>query len=86
MTQQDLSPTLALLTGVPIPRNSLGRINLEVVSFLQGGLLDKQLELAALYYNAHQVAGVLKSNLGAEYKHSEFKARLLYVHSTSLRY
>ena len=69
--QQDLGPTLSLLTGVPIPRNSLGSVVPELLA--EGS--EEEL-LAAWVYNAMQVAAVMEKNVQG-YQNSELL--LLYI-------
>ncbi len=54
MSQQDLAPTLSALTGVPIPRNSLGAMVPQMVAFADDQFEEEE-ELAAWMYNAKQV-------------------------------
>ncbi|KAK3820490.1 MAG: hypothetical protein J3R72DRAFT_33533 [Linnemannia gamsii] len=54
VSQVDLVPTLSLLMGLPIPKNSVGQLIPELFSDLTG--LER---LRALQINAYQVAGVL---------------------------
>ena len=54
MSQQDLAPTLSALTGVPIPRNSLGAMVPQMVAFAHDQFEEEE-ELAAWIYNAKQV-------------------------------
>ncbi|KAF9106324.1 major facilitator super transporter protein [Mortierella sp. AM989] len=56
VSQVDLVPTLSILMGLPIPKNSVGKLIPEL-------LLDltESEKLRALQINAHQVAGVLKN-------------------------
>ncbi|KAI8605279.1 hypothetical protein EDD21DRAFT_156427 [Dissophora ornata] len=56
VSQVDLVPTLSLLMGLPIPKNSVGKLIPELFS----GHTDTE-KLRALQINAHQVASVLKA-------------------------
>ncbi|GJJ70235.1 ethanolamine phosphate transferase 2 subunit G [Entomortierella parvispora] len=56
VNQVDLVPTLSLLLGLPIPKNSVGKLIPELFSSYSES--DK---LRALQINGHQVAGVLKA-------------------------
>ncbi len=60
--QQDLVPTLAALTGVPIPQNNIGQI---ITEFLHSKWTraGKVADAEAYWYNAKQVARVLEKNL-----------------------
>ncbi|KAI9287339.1 hypothetical protein BC943DRAFT_319562 [Umbelopsis sp. AD052] len=61
--QIDLVPTLAMLFGLPIPRNSIGKIILEL--FIgQNGLRA----LRALQVNSHQLGDILHAHHGAYYE------------------
>ncbi|CAG8641938.1 6236_t:CDS:2, partial [Paraglomus occultum] len=57
VNQVDLVPTLSYLFGIPIPKNSLGQMLLDVLS--DHDVFD---QLRALQLNAHQIAGILTSN------------------------
>ncbi|KAF8976595.1 major facilitator super transporter protein [Entomortierella lignicola] len=56
VSQVDLVPTLSLLMGLPIPKNSVGKLIPELFSDL-----TEMEKLRALQINSHQVAGVLKN-------------------------
>ncbi|KAI1311058.1 major facilitator super transporter protein [Mortierella claussenii] len=56
VNQVDLVPTLSLLMGLPIPKNSIGKLIPELFSDL-----SEAEKLRALQINAYQVAVVLKS-------------------------
>ncbi|KAG0271384.1 major facilitator super transporter protein [Linnemannia exigua] len=56
VSQVDLVPTLSLLMGLPIPKNSVGQLIPELFS----DLTDLE-RLRALQINAYQVAGVLRN-------------------------
>ena len=59
--QQDLVPTLAYLTGVPIPRNNLGTLLENFIRPSDKVFID---ETSAKYYNAYQLQKVLGRNFG----------------------
>ncbi|CAG8491105.1 2409_t:CDS:10 [Acaulospora morrowiae] len=54
--QIDLVPTLSLLFGIPIPKNNLGKVMLDVLE--DSDPLEK---LRMLQLNAHQLSGVLQT-------------------------
>lgn len=56
--QIDLTSTLAVLLGVPIPQNNLGKI---ISSALIGYSIDERVK--AMQYNAHQLLKVLERNV-----------------------
>ncbi|KAG0052794.1 major facilitator super transporter protein [Gryganskiella cystojenkinii] len=56
VNQVDLVPTLSLLLGLPIPKNSVGKVIPELFSSY-----SESEKLRALQINGHQVAGVLKA-------------------------
>ncbi|KAF9915226.1 major facilitator super transporter protein [Lobosporangium transversale] len=56
VNQVDLVPTLSLLLGLPIPKNSVGKLIPELFS----GLSEAE-KLRALQINAYQMAGVLRA-------------------------
>ncbi|KAF9432011.1 major facilitator super transporter protein [Entomortierella beljakovae] len=55
VSQVDLVPTLSILMGLPIPKNSIGKIIPELLYDL-----SESEKIRALQLNSHQVAGVLK--------------------------
>ena len=56
--QIDITPTLAVSLGVPIPQNSLGMIIVPLLNELRSR--DK---LRAIYSNAKQLIAVLQENI-----------------------
>ncbi|KAF9171773.1 major facilitator super transporter protein [Mortierella sp. AD011] len=56
VSQVDLVPTLSLLMGLPIPKNSVGKLIPELFSDSRG-----EEKLKALQINSYQVAGVLRN-------------------------
>jgi ethanolaminephosphotransferase len=65
--QQDLVPTLSALLGLPIPRNSIGRI----LSELQGIWPDEKSYIHVLARNAQQLWNVAHSVFGTSTAHEE---------------
>ena len=61
----DLAPTLALLMGVPIPKNNLGTILLHTLRDY-----SPREQLHALQLNMHQIYQLLKHNM-AQYERGE---------------
>ncbi|XP_067677597.1 GPI ethanolamine phosphate transferase 2-like [Haliotis asinina] len=66
--QIDVAPTLAALTGIPIPRNNLGEI---VAPTLVGYSLEDKVRLMQL--NAHQVSGLLERNVADVEKETGYR-------------
>ena len=56
--QIDITPTLALALGVPIPQNNLGTLILPILNGLQA-----RYKLRAIYSNAKQLLKVLQMNI-----------------------
>merc|ERR1719167_1351005 len=66
--QHDLASTLSLLTGVPIPRNNIGKFNSELLNiFLTNDDLQSR-EQAFCLYNLDQISSCMKSQFGGWYE------------------
>ncbi|KAK9112847.1 hypothetical protein Scep_020366 [Stephania cephalantha] len=78
VSQVDLAPTLALLLGVPIPKNNAGILIAEIFDFLSDGELLRALELNSwqlLRLLQAQLPGLLCSNRAYSYLEYERSLR-----------
>jgi len=71
--QHDIAATLAALGGSAVPLNSLGVIIEPLMEFQ-----SEEERLAARFYNAHQLAQVLKKN-DNQYQSSKFIHNICYI-------
>jgi ethanolaminephosphotransferase len=69
--QQDLVPMLSGLMGLPIPRNSIGKVSSE----LRGVFQDDEAYVSLLEQNAHQLWDLIDAVLGHEDLHSDEETR-----------
>ena len=77
VNQQDVVPTLAYLTGIPIPVNNFGSMVPEFIA-LKGD--DAASRMLAWRYNAGQVSKVMERNI----KDKENSETILLYHKSDL--
>ena len=63
--QHDLASTLALLTGVPIPRNNIGKFNSDLLRLFMPKVEFEPQEEAFCLYNLEQISSCMKSQFGS---------------------
>ena len=83
--QHDLASTLSLLTGVPIPRNNIGKFNSELLNIFLTNDDVQSREQAFCLYNLEQISSCMKSQFGGWYEKTEGFKRYSKIKEERLR-